>query len=332
MSDSTLLAINIYDKSFKILVFKVLNVQGNKLFEINDISDLLSVDLSPDGKYIALSSYDEVSKTSTIRLLDTFGKDRFPKIKSLKNIRYSQVKFSPDTKYLAVVTSGIEQNKSSIEIRNTQGELLHKSDSNIRLSRIVFSPDSKSIGTVGDDNTIQLLTIGEKNFRSGKGHSGEIYDIDFSNDSKHLVTTSLDKTIKIWSLDAKEIYTLPLDIKGNLYESNIYFVKNQDKQDRLLWNGSTDNLGKSFKIWDLGYDNLKGLGCYWLQNSKSSDPQSQGCHEPKYKKAAALSLVNEARSKVINGYPEEAKSIFLEAQKLDPSISFVQSIFNYVEC
>ncbi|MDX2256139.1 MAG: hypothetical protein NW214_11530 [Pseudanabaenaceae cyanobacterium bins.39] len=321
--DGGLIAIRIYDDNTKKTGLKILDSQGKELSEINNIAGISSFDLSTDGKYIVLNYYDEINKSSRIKLFNISKKKEFILAESDKNNKYSQVKFSPDSKYVAVINSNEDENKSSIEIWDKQGKKILKSEAVSSLYDVVFSPDSRFIASKSSDNTVQLLSISDNSVQSLKGHSGSIDNLIFARDSKHLVTTSQDKTIKIWSLYDKELYTLPLGIKGEISGGNISFIKNQDK---LIWQRSSQYSGSGsqsqFKIWDLGYDNLKGLGCYWLQNSKKFDSQSKSCHEAKYKKVAALSLVTEARAKVISGYPDEAESIFLEAQKLDSSISF----------
>uniref|UniRef100_A0A8C5LRC3 WD repeat domain 1 n=1 Tax=Leptobrachium leishanense TaxID=445787 RepID=A0A8C5LRC3_9ANUR len=74
-----------------------------------------------------------------------------------------------------------------------------------------FSPDGNRFATCGADGQIFLYDgkNGEKigNLGDGKAHDGGIYAISWSGDSAHLLSSSGDKTAKIWDVAANTAVT-----------------------------------------------------------------------------------------------------------------------------
>lgn len=71
-----------------------------------------------------------------------------------------------------------------------------------------FSPDGEKFATAGADGKCFIHKGGEEgeligmlNEPAGKIHKAGVYGISWSADSKHLMTASADKTVKIWNLD-----------------------------------------------------------------------------------------------------------------------------------
>ena len=171
-----------------------------------------------------------------------------------------------------------------------------------------------------------------------------------------MATASGDSTVKIWSIDGKELQTL----KGHSsYVTSVAF----SPDSKQLATASGDNTvkiwsidgkelqnlnnsyayfigsvafspdgkqlasarGNTIKLWNLDDVKLKGLACYWLQDYISAQPDLKKklatCLDPEILKASASILVSEARTKGMSGKLEDAVFLFQEAKKLDRSIS-----------
>ncbi|OMO88087.1 hypothetical protein COLO4_20464 [Corchorus olitorius] len=82
-------------------------------------------------------------------------------------------------------------------------KLSHREHSNF-VNCIRFSPDGSKLISVGSDKKLIMYdaktgeTIGE--LSNEDGHTGSIYAVSWSDDSKHVLTVSADKTAKIWDI------------------------------------------------------------------------------------------------------------------------------------
>jgi len=71
------------------------------------------------------------------------------------------------------------------------------------------SPDGKRMVSVSNDNAIGLWTLGGATETIQKAHTGSIYSVQWFSDSVRFVTSSADKTIKVWNFDDKScLFTL----------------------------------------------------------------------------------------------------------------------------
>jgi len=107
-----------------------------------------------------------------------------------------------------------------------------------------FSPDKKYLAIKsGFEGEIKVLDVSNwKEIAILRRHTGEIISLVFSLDSKHLASSSRDKTIKIWELSTgKEIVTL----KGH---QQLAYSIDFSPDGRYLVSGSWD---KTAKIWDI---------------------------------------------------------------------------------
>ncbi|KAK8483394.1 hypothetical protein V6N13_090491 [Hibiscus sabdariffa] len=82
-------------------------------------------------------------------------------------------------------------------------KLSHREHSNF-VNCIRFSPDGTKLISVSSDK--KIITYDAKTgetkgtFPSEDGHTGSIYAVSWSGDSKHVITVSADKTAKIWEI------------------------------------------------------------------------------------------------------------------------------------
>ncbi|OKH34173.1 hypothetical protein NIES2101_39415 [Calothrix sp. HK-06] len=77
---------------------------------------------------------------------------------------------------------------------------------NSKIWSVNFSPDGK-IATAGADNLIKIWNIEGTLLTTLKGHTDQVLSVNFSPDSKSLVSTSLDRTVRLWDITGKLLHT-----------------------------------------------------------------------------------------------------------------------------
>lgn len=179
-------------------------------------SKVYSVEFSPDGQVLASASIADLESpkpvAGTVRLWDREGSLlKIIKREEAEKNGIISVSFSPDGELLALayLSSTVcgKQVAGAVELLNRQGKLLHSwNESALDVS---FSPDSQTIAVASDD-VVKLLSRDGKKLKTLVGHSNNVTSVSFSPDGQTLASASLDKTIKIWDLNEKEIlHTLP---------------------------------------------------------------------------------------------------------------------------
>ncbi|MFN7759432.1 MAG: protein kinase domain-containing protein [Pseudanabaena sp.] len=79
-----------------------------------------------------------------------------------------------------------------------------------------------------------------KEIQTLKGHGGSVTSVAFSPDGKMIATGSVDNTVKLWSLEGKELQTL----KGSAIVSSVAF----SPDGKMI---AADSDGKTIKLWNL---------------------------------------------------------------------------------
>lgn len=158
-----------------------------------------SVAFSPDGKQVLTGSQDSTAKLYTIsgKLIRTFA-GHTSSIKS--------VAFSPEGK--SILTGSVDQ---TVKLWDLSGRVLHTfTGHNSEVSSVIFSPDGQQILTCATyDDTPRLWDLSGRMLRQFKGHTSGIMAIALSPNGKFMVSSSLDKTSKLWDTrSGKELATL----------------------------------------------------------------------------------------------------------------------------
>ncbi|PSB54289.1 NB-ARC domain-containing protein [Chamaesiphon polymorphus] len=224
-----------------------------------------AVVFSPDGQIIASSAQD-----STIRLWRTVPGNLSPEIQILVGHqgRVWSIAFSPDG--LTLVSGGEDL---TVRLWNVAtGECLNEWEAHTAWVRFVaFSPDGRSIATASYDRSIKIWEVsnikipdclvslpwsgdptGESRFfeKSGicacshtlTGHQQPVSAIAFSPDGQQLISSSFDKTLKLWDVRNGKCLKTLLGHRSRIW--TVAFSPN----GRQIASGGDDN---HTKIWDL---------------------------------------------------------------------------------
>ena len=120
---------------------------------------------------------------------------------------------------------------------------------------VAISPDGKSALVVGPDRATALhfldLNTG-KIIRKLKGHSdsgwrGTIYSVDISPDGKYGISSSFDKTVRIWDLETGQELRRLIGHEGTFREGMVNYVK-FSPDGRYALSGGSD---KTLRLWDV---------------------------------------------------------------------------------
>ncbi|CAN5390049.1 hypothetical protein BH10PLA2_BH10PLA2_28980 [soil metagenome] len=156
--------------------------------------------LSPDGKTLASSSFQEVAlwnplTGAMLRKLEGFAE------------RVVCLAFSPDGKLLAT-GGGAPTDTGEIkvfEVATGKQVLEIKSGNSDTVFGISFSPDGKKLATASADKFVKVFEVGTgKLVRSFEGHTHHVMDVGWKPDGKVLASVGADDTIKVWDLEKGE--------------------------------------------------------------------------------------------------------------------------------
>jgi eukaryotic-like serine/threonine-protein kinase len=152
---------------------------------------------SPDGRLLATSSGDYVSKRHGEVMLWTLDADTPAITFSADNSFASSIGFSSDNKTLAVAL----WNKSLRLIDTlTKASQYRVTEHQSALKAVCFSPDGKTIAT-GDWNGTVLLTDAQsgRTIHRLEGHSGDVVQFAFDSIGEKMVSSSWDGSAILWN-------------------------------------------------------------------------------------------------------------------------------------
>ena len=216
---------------------------------------------SPDGKWIASGSYQEVilwdAQTGTLRKRLTGFADRV-----------GALAFSNDSKLLAtgggaptedgeVKVFDVANGSLAFEIKNGHSDTVYG---------VSFSPDDKVLATCGADKFVKTWEVPSgKPLKVFEGHTHHVMDVGWKGDGKFLASCSADLSIKVWDWEkGEQARTIPMPM-GSKQLTRLLFIGKKPEfvtvsgDDKIqAWN--VDNGGNVRNYSGGGTDFLDALG------------------------------------------------------------------------
>lgn len=203
--------------------------------------NILGVDISPDGKFLATGSED-----STARLWDLASGQPVHTFSGHTNGVFG-VAFSPDGKYL-VSASG----DSTVRLWEVAtGKTLKVFSAPTGLEYVVFSPDGRFIATVGHDPDARIWDVATgKIVNILTGHENILTRLAYSPNGKYLLTGSLDTTARLWDAatgDQVQVFPGHNPAVGSVaFSPDGRYVATGDEPMVRLWDPATGQMVREF--------------------------------------------------------------------------------------
>ncbi len=129
-----------------------------------------------------------------------------------------------------------------------------------QLDKSAWAKDNTQMQVVG---TLLQAVYGVHE-RNSLEHQAMVWSVAFSPDGRTIVSGSWDTTLKLWSLDGRELQSF----KG--HQDTVRSVA-FSPDGRTIVSGSDD---KTLNVWNLNVDSLMSLGCDWMREHLSNNRQA----------------------------------------------------------
>jgi WD40 repeat protein len=212
------------------------------------LSIVESLAYSPDGKFIASGSFQEVilwdAQTGALRKKITDFADRVVALSFSPNNKLLATGGGPATEDGEIKIIDLATGKNVTEIKNGHSDTVFG---------VCFSPDGTKLATCSADKFVKVFEVSSgKLLKSLEGHTHHVLDVGWKGDGKLLASASADNSVKVWDYEkGEQVRTINahgkqvtrLLFKGKTSE----FVTVSGDQTVRMWNvdngGNTRNFG-----------------------------------------------------------------------------------------
>ena len=233
---------------------------------------ILSLQFSPNGKYLAIGSAD-----NTARVLE------------INKTENKQECISNNCQLISLKEKKIFQHKLKVNV-------------------VKFSPDNQSLLTGSDDNSSKLWSVETGNLITQTFHSAPVLEVGFLN-PQQIATISWDYTIKIWNdLSQRVVKLIPSkDIWQNIafnFDNN-YLATDNQKNHLQVWNLETASLNSQINLDVSTLENINDLylsaqGNYLVAINNNRVQIWQKNNHNQWKKIASLVHPDNVHQVIIN--------------------------------
>ncbi|NES83772.1 MAG: hypothetical protein F6K10_21480, partial [Moorea sp. SIO2B7] len=197
---------------------------------------LSSISISYDGKYLATASV-----YGELKLWDIYGNKIGTNEKI--NSRIWSVIFHHNKKLLATSSADGVARLWDLSANKLLEFRKHK-----YVTSISFNPTEETIATASKDGTVMIWDLSGNIINEFVAHRSRINDICFSPNGDYLATASADYTAKLWTLSGNEI----AELKGHQYwvrsicfsPNGEYIATASDEDTAKLWNILGEQIGE----------------------------------------------------------------------------------------
>jgi WD40 repeat protein/predicted Ser/Thr protein kinase len=162
---------------------------------IGPASDASFVTVSPDGRRVAVTTFDSSNK-ERLRVVEIASGE------CLFSVGGGALSYSPDGRWLAVRAPN-EKTVLLLDAR-THEEAARFSGHDDRVWSAAFSPDSRLLASCSRDRTVRVWQVGSGECRELRGHTNEVFTAAFHPDGKRLATGGRDRAVWLWDLERRE--------------------------------------------------------------------------------------------------------------------------------
>ena len=159
-----------------------------------------SLAFSPDGKFLASGSYQEViiwdAQTGTIRHRLTGFADRVVALAFSAKGNLLATGGGAPTEDGELKVFDAAAGKLIVDVKNAHSDTVFG---------VCFNPDDKMLASCGADKFVKVFEVPSGKFvKSFEGHTHHVLDVGWKNDGKLLASAGADNSIKVWNFETGE--------------------------------------------------------------------------------------------------------------------------------
>ncbi|MCG8652299.1 MAG: hypothetical protein MI861_20835, partial [Pirellulales bacterium] len=204
---------------------------------------ITSIDVSPDGKWIAVAGFHEVL------LLRAEDGGREARLVGLSP-RINSVRFSPDGKRLAVA-GGTPAVRGELQIWEVESKqlLLSRLITYDALAGASWSPDGSKVAFGASDNVVRAVDAqtGQQLLFQG-AHEDWVRDTAFTADGKHLISVGRDMSCKLTHVETERFIDNITSITPGALSGGLSSVVAHPQRDEIFVGGA-DGKAKVFRVF-----------------------------------------------------------------------------------